>query len=228
MKTNHPAASTPHSKADATQLNSDFGILGLGLLHDIANPMTAIILGMERLNADIHNVQSIILTAQQHISQTGQAKRFRLAPEVRRIANQVSKNAADPVKIILDIPADLSLRCSLFKFQLIINNLLTNAVEAYEPGQFGKPIKVTATSTDRGVRIVIRDYGRGLSPAQIKQIVQPFYSTKQGAIQHFGLGLTITRHLITEDLGGSLTIHGSAGKGCRFTIVLPAAANTGS
>jgi signal transduction histidine kinase/GAF domain-containing protein len=67
------------------------------------------------------------------------------------------------------------------------------------------------------VELVVSDTGSGMSPDQLAQIFQPFYTTKAHGI---GLGLPITRRLI-EDHGGSLRVESQLGYGTTITIHLP-------
>ena len=66
------------------------------------------------------------------------------------------------------------------------------------------------------VELAVSDTGSGMTPDQLAQIFQPFYTTKAHGI---GLGLPITRRLI-EDHGGSLQVESQLGYGTTVTIRL--------
>src|SRR5690606_21316641 len=64
----------------------------------------------------------------------------------------------------------------------------------------------------------VSDSGSGISPSDLDHIFEPFV---RGAAEHnrftpgLGLGLTITK-LLTETLGGEITVSSSVGAGTRF------------
>ena len=62
------------------------------------------------------------------------------------------------------------------------------------------------------------DTGRGMSAAFMRdRLFRPFVSTKS---QGMGIGLFECREYVRE-LGGSLAVESSPGRGTRFTVVLP-------
>ena len=103
----------------------------------------------------------------------------------------------------------------------VITNLVKNAVEAMPAG--GR-INITTKLADdrRHALLVVRDDGPGL-PEQVRtHVFEPQQSTKGG--DHFGLGLSIVRNLITE-MNGTIECRTSEQTGTAFIISLPI--NTG-
>ncbi|MGH2610699.1 MAG: ATP-binding protein, partial [Tepidiformaceae bacterium] len=76
----------------------------------------------------------------------------------------------------------------------VIWNLLTNA-QKYGPPQ--GPVSVTATGCDGWVEVVVRDRGRGVAPADLPHIFDPYFraSTTPGHASGIGLGLSICKRL---------------------------------
>ena len=72
----------------------------------------------------------------------------------------------------------------------------------------------SGSSPRRGI-IEVYDSGPGISAECIKQIFEPFYSTK--GEEGFGLGLAIVRELMREQ-GGFVTVKSEPGKGAGFTL----------
>jgi signal transduction histidine kinase len=96
-------------------------------------------------------------------------------------------------------------------------NLLINAREAM-PG--GGELTIAVRGEPNGAIVMdIIDTGCGISDANMSRIFEPFFTTKEYGT---GLGLTNVKRLI-EDNGGTISVHGEAVKGTRFTIRFPAA-----
>ena len=98
-------------------------------------------------------------------------------------------------------------------------NLVTNAIEAFpESRGVGQIVVSTGTEEEAGVRLEVKDTGRGMSDELQKQIFKQIVSTK-GA-RGTGLGLA-TVHKIVCEHGGSIQLESEPTKGSCFTIVLP-------
>ncbi|MDN4471689.1 MtrAB system histidine kinase MtrB [Demequina zhanjiangensis] len=101
----------------------------------------------------------------------------------------------------------------------IIRNLLSNAVEHAQGG----PVDVGVASTSRGVAVVVRDYGLGLTHTQVERVFDRFWRADPARARTMGgtgLGLSIAR----EDAllhGGRLEAWGSPGEGAAFRLSLP-------
>jgi signal transduction histidine kinase len=68
-----------------------------------------------------------------------------------------------------------------------------------------------------GVLITVEDSGAGIDPRDVKQIFEPFYTTKQ---QGMGLGLSICRSIV-EAHGGRLSASPGTLHGLALRISLP-------
>jgi len=62
----------------------------------------------------------------------------------------------------------------------------------------------------------VEDNGRGIAEENLKQIFNPFFTTKTRGT---GLGLAISKKIAKEH-DGDLQVRSSAGKGSIFTLVL--------
>ena len=104
------------------------------------------------------------------------------------------------------------------QLQQVILNLLTNAIEAVEPGG---SISITTRASDSGekVEINVSDNGRGIDPEHLPHIFEPFYTTKEEC-KGVGLGLAIAFGIIKQHKG-EISVHSTPGKGTTFTLRLP-------
>jgi len=69
------------------------------------------------------------------------------------------------------------------------------------------------------IRITFADTGRGMSPAQVERLFEPFTSSTTGGT---GLGLSIV-YQIVRDHGGTINVRSREGHGTTITIELPSA-----
>lgn len=100
-------------------------------------------------------------------------------------------------------------------------NLSRNALKAMPDG--GTLRAVMGRAGDRAVRITFSDTGRGMSPAQVERLFEPFSSSTTGGT---GLGLSIV-YQIVKDHGGTINVRSREGHGTTITIELPSAAAGG-
>jgi CheY-like chemotaxis protein/anti-sigma regulatory factor (Ser/Thr protein kinase) len=107
------------------------------------------------------------------------------------------------------------------RLRQVLVNLLGNAVKYNRRGGW---VEVSAQAAGAGVRIAVRDSGRGLSAAQRAQLFQPFnrLGAEATAVEGTGLGLVIVRELV-ELMGGAIEVDSEPGVGTTFTLTLPRA-----
>ena len=109
------------------------------------------------------------------------------------------------------------LECYPSKFNQVIMNILTNSLQAMEAGK--GELFIQTVSSAIGVKIIIKDNGRGI-PADVKKhIFEPFFTTKEVG-QGMGLGLSISYGII-EKHNGNIDVISEPGKGTEFIISLP-------
>ncbi len=94
-------------------------------------------------------------------------------------------------------------------------NILINASEAMENG--GKLTITVRKNHEQSVHIFIEDNGKGISPADLRKIFDPFFTLKSGGS---GLGLAIVYRII-ENHHGEIEVTSQPGKGTTFKINLP-------
>lgn len=148
-------------------------------------------------------------------------REFRLNDLVQEAVYQISADAAAKhLAIIAMIPADLTL-CSDYKLLLqCLLHYLSNAVKYTEQGE----IHVSASLADGCVELAVRDTGIGIAAADLIGLFQAFHhiSSHQGVHQSgAGLGLYLTRKLVTEVLGGTVSAESRPRVGSTFSLCIP-------
>ncbi|MEZ6139482.1 MAG: ATP-binding protein [Zavarzinella sp.] len=100
-----------------------------------------------------------------------------------------------------------------------ILNVVSNAIDALEHSEDKfLAIQTLVDPTGEWAKVIVLDHGPGIPEATLREIFQPFVSTK-GA-KGTGLGLAVCRKIFREH-GGEVVAESIVGKGSKFTMRLP-------
>lgn len=117
-------------------------------------------------------------------------------------------------QLVLDIPDDLIIYWDAQKLLHILVNLVRNASESMDkPGK----VSILATRDDGGVRMRVRDTGRGIPEKLLPNLFEPFIS--ETGKNRPGLGLAIIRDLVRRH-GGEVVARNWEG-GAEFDLYFP-------
>jgi len=130
-----------------------------------------------------------------------------LAPEE---TSRLVVSVVDPSLRVL-APPRASAKC--------LSNLVRNALDASAEGE---KVRIEVNADGTSVDFVVRDQGKGMSPAELARAGEPFWTTKAPG-RGMGLGLFLVRTTI-EQIGGRFDLQSSAGKGSVATMTVPAPA----
>jgi len=97
----------------------------------------------------------------------------------------------------------------------VLINLIGNAVRLTNRGE----VAVSICHTGEIARIDVKDTGPGIPATDLERIFHPFQRARNTphANDSTGLGLTISR-MITEQMGGELTVESTEGRGSTFSL----------
>lgn len=93
-------------------------------------------------------------------------------------------------------------------------NVLDIAQNSIAAGATLVKLSVTEDTAHDRLTLVIADNGRGMTPEQLAQVRDPFYTTR--TTRKVGMGVPLFR-MAAEMAGGELTIQSSVGKGTTVT-----------
>ena len=99
----------------------------------------------------------------------------------------------------------------------ILLNLLRNAFHAVDGADCRRVWMTTGRAGTRRLRLTVEDSGPGLAPELCDRVFETFYTTKPNGL---GVGLAISRSL-AEEHGGRLWAESPDGRGARFNLELP-------
>ncbi len=102
------------------------------------------------------------------------------------------------------------------KIRQVFLNLINNAGDAI-PGS--GTITISTRKDKENIKITIEDTGEGMTPKQMGQIFNPFYSTKKVG-KGTGLGLSVSLSIV-ESLGGAIIVQSLKDAGSLFEVSLP-------
>ncbi|WP_294142478.1 PAS domain-containing sensor histidine kinase [uncultured Sanguibacteroides sp.] len=112
---------------------------------------------------------------------------------------------------------DIRIITDSLRLRQVVEHLIGNAVKFTAKGHID--LGYTLSSDGKAVRLFVADTGRGISIENSEKIFERFYKV-DSFMQGAGLGLSICK-IITERLGGTISVSSLLKKGSRFTIKLP-------
>ena len=123
----------------------------------------------------------------------------------------ISEKHNEVIKELSEVPLISSIDPDRIKEALL--NIISNASQATDHGT----ITIKTRLEDNEVVIEFLDNGCGIKPEDLKNIFNPFFTTKP---QGTGLGLAVT-HKIIQEHGGKVQVESAWGGGTAFKIYLP-------
>lgn len=121
------------------------------------------------------------------------------------------------IEIKMDLSATKMIEINPQELQQVLVNLLVNAIHSL-PKNSGEILITSCDWKQQGVIICVIDNGNGIEKDVLKEIFNPFFSTK-GQGEGTGLGLSISYGLIRR-YGGNIKASSKVGKGSEFSVFL--------
>jgi len=125
------------------------------------------------------------------------------------------------IDVDVEIAAVPPVRCDAVLIHRVVLNLLLNAQDALaEMPPDRRRLQLRVRQDHDTVRLVVADSGRGIAPAILPRLFQPFATTKGAG--HLGLGLAAA-HASLQQFGAQIEAHNAQGSGAVFEVTLVAA-----
>jgi len=131
------------------------------------------------------------------------------------VANLEHRAAEHNVKMVLPTLPQVTAKVDAPQLQRVIQNLLSNALEACT--ETGGTVHVQLAAEDTALQIEVTDTGPGIDADKLDTIFEPFYTTKGYGT---GLGLAVSRRIVA-DHGGRIEVSSTVGKGTQVCVRLP-------
>ncbi|HVO39094.1 MAG TPA: ATP-binding cassette domain-containing protein [Spirochaetia bacterium] len=217
------------------------GLLAAGVAHEINNPLEIIYnylrhikfsfenpelhRAVDELHEEITYIAGIVRSLLSLASMDQAGRDVVDINELIRGTLGLLRHSAGEKSISLAFaPQDRELPLSVNRGEMkqVILNLVRNSFEAMPAGGAIR-IETGAVPNDEGglsARITFTDTGPGIADPNPGNVFIPFYSTRKGAGDHVGLGLSICYGIVQRH-GGSMSVKNLETSGCQFTIQIP-------
>lgn len=151
--------------------------------------------------------------------------------EIRKVdLGQVARMAIDTmepmaiqknVRIYLDVPENLLYPSDGDEMEIIMNNLVSNAVKY---NREGGSVNVTIRNANAHLKIEVEDTGIGMTDGEVSRLFQEFMRIKNEKTKNItgsGLGLSIVKKMVEENYKGTISVKSIPDEGSTFTVRLP-------
>lgn len=230
---------TSAEKLAQTERESAWREMAQQVAHEIKNPLTPMKLRMQQL---VKSWEDGDKTFDSRIKMFSQSM-IEQIDALSRIANEFSHFAKMPKPILAPINIikltesvvdlykekegiEISFRHLLVKNEIlmldkdqtirILNNLITNAIQAIPTDRNGK-IDVAIRGVKQSLMLRISDNGTGISEEQRPKIFIPSFTTKSTGT---GLGLVMVKNIVIQS-GGRVFFWSKKDKGASFYLIFP-------
>jgi two-component system NtrC family sensor kinase len=218
-----------------TEKLAGIGVLASGVAHEINNPIAGIeacayrLQKIDGISAKQREYIDLILASARHIQAvTRDLLQYARHPDqkeedvdLRHVASfamkllhyRIEKNKLTVIADFPDFPCLVSgIRAGLV--QVVINGML-NAIDA---SPVGNSIEIRIVDRESYYLLEISDHGKGVDPAVLGKVFDPFYTTK--GRQGTGLGLYVSYSIIRSH-GGKIELTSAHERGATLAVELP-------
>jgi signal transduction histidine kinase len=165
-------------------------------------------------------IQSFKQVAVDRSSDQRRAFDLKLATE-QVIASVRSRLLKSQSSLAIEVPSDIIMDSFPGPYGQVLTNLIFNAItHGFADASGGHMlIKADRVGTEQ-VEITFSDDGSGVPEDVQRHVFDPFFTTRR-AQGSTGLGLYIVHNLVTQQLGGRITLFSAPGKGTTIRMTLP-------
>jgi signal transduction histidine kinase len=204
-------------------------LLTAALTHEVRNPLSNIALAVELLqhlltSAEQQSYLDIIRRASERITRLVTELAEKQSPHkeelcsLHQLLDEVLIMTEDRIRlkkitVIKDyFKEDHSRLQKGLEIKIALTNIIINAIDAMKE----QPcvLKLVTTSVNENYSLVIEDNGCGISPGDMKQIFDPFFTRKKDGL---GIGLATTWDILKAN-NVKIDVESEEGKGTKFIL----------
>lgn len=229
-------------KLSAANKTAATGALSASLVHEIAQPLTALQINLQvlsRQNEDVTMTESrrqiltqctenmlrlkeVLQTVRGIFINDKESESVIFIDDIlRKVQSLICKEASDAhIRIQFDVTERLCMLGRSSELQHVILNLIINAIQAIQPlAQADKAIEIKASSADGHILVTVSDNGIGVDKSMTDRLFDLLDSGKPGGM---GLGLWLSKHVV-ERHRGKISHRFNHPQGAVFEMIFPLA-----
>ncbi|HWL30734.1 MAG TPA: HAMP domain-containing sensor histidine kinase [Xanthobacteraceae bacterium] len=151
----------------------------------------------------------------------GEMRQFNLSEATEQIVTSLRPALKQkPVTVTVEVPPVLLVNTYAGAYGQVLTNLFLNAAaHAFRDNQSGH-VAIAVHPVGDDVEITFSDDGAGMNEEVLRQAFDPFFTTRRSE-GGTGLGLHIVYNIVTQQLGGVITLKSEPGQGTTFRIIMP-------
>lgn len=237
-----------HAEVARMARHATAGAMGASLAHQISQPLSNVAMylhvgrqllstnpaetgpigdSLDRATGQLRRAKEILERLRDFVSRgTLRPAPTDLGALTRKVVALAEDDArAHGVSVRLEAAAVPAVTVDALQLEQTLINLINNAIDAAAEANASTGIvTVRVTAAEPQVKIEIEDNGPGVSEHVASNLFEPFVTTKPSGM---GLGLALSRELISAHGGTIRWEHVGQHRGARFTIELPQAPENG-
>ncbi|MEQ2356133.1 MULTISPECIES: sensor histidine kinase [Pseudoalteromonas] len=140
------------------------------------------------------------------------------------VASMRAELSTKQPEVTIDCDSGLAIESKAGPLQQVLEQLISNSLLHGFKDQQNNSIAITVKPSMGQLAIEYADNGMGVPKAIKKRIFDPFVTTRRGE-GGSGLGMHLVYNLVTQALGGSITLDEEFSQGAKFIITLPLSGN---
>ena len=234
-KRTHQLEEAQYQKLVEVERLAEFGRISASLVHDLADPLTAVSLSLEQVGSDqqsklldqaiegLRHLEDYIDNARNHLRGQSRSQAFDITEVAKAVVKLLKTQARSKgVTLVTELNGPHIAKGDPVILQRVLTNLVRNGIDAcHEMPKTNSFVKLGIVTSDTDFNILVEDNGRGITDNDLPQVFNKFYSTKVHSGRDVGLGLFAAKHAIEEDFKGSLVVASKPNIGTTFTIQIP-------
>lgn len=199
--------------------NGDFSIAGMPYdtsKEKILQSLDGIVKGSERIQTITKGLTDYARTDSGHMNESVDVNKV-VEMAIVLTNNLITKSTTSfTVEYGSNIPP---VRGNAQQLEQVVINLINNACQSLSDPSAAIKVTTSFNPSHQTVRIKVEDHGIGIAKADLKHILDPFFTTKRN-MGGTGLGLSVSYNIIKSH-GGTLALTSEPNKGTVARVSLP-------
>jgi len=211
------------------------GEMSSGIFHDLFTPITSLSLIIDKLDKDgvldDHQLQASCIDSKNELNNLVKIIKDHLKEsdvvEKIDISNLVEKSIkflkykiiTNNIKISFIRKSSIIIKTKKLKLIQVMTNIISNSINSFEGlTKENKLISINVSQKKKYTYISIVDNGTGITKENIRKIYNPLFTTRDEGV---GLGLSTTKNIVENELGGKIKISSVSNNGTKVLIKIP-------